>query len=143
MVAFPKDVPMLRIRESQLAALNPTTPPATDAELAAALRDLGWFDAADDVHRRIIGAPPGAAAGVIADRLAGFVAATRRRAARAGITDQYLVLEYAGFFFRYFADWPSRDDAAPLLADSSLAEGEKITMLARVLRIAHLGSETP
>ena len=132
---------MLRIRESQLVALAARAAPAlTDAQLATGLRDLGWFDPAREEHRRVIGASPDSSPEAIASLLTRFVSAVRRDATGAGIVHEALALEYAGLFFRYSPDWPSREDAAAVLADSTLDQGEKMKRLARVVRIACLRS---
>jgi hypothetical protein len=133
---------MLRIRESQLAALRERpTPPATDSEIAQALRDLEWFDFTNVDHRRIIGASPGDGEEVVFALLTRFAGFARARAAHDGITHQYLLPEYASFYFRYSFDWPSRADVSLYLDDASLREAEKMKRIARRLRLAHLGRD--
>jgi hypothetical protein len=127
---------MLRIRESQLEALSER--PANSAELAAGLRDLAWFDKTNHTHLRAIGAVPGASDDAIFELLTRFIGKKRGEAAGFGVTHEYLVLHYAGFFFKYGEEWPRSDDAAAILADPAIGEETKMQTIAKRLRLAYL-----
>jgi hypothetical protein len=130
---------MLKIRPEQLAALRRPQPQPSNADFAAAIRDLGWLDAANREHRHLIGAAESADDAEIARLLAQFFAAKRGEAAQYGIVHDDLVLHYTGFFFRYGAGWTSREDIAPLLAEAAGDPVSTMRTINRVLRLASLG----
>lgn len=104
---------MLKIRPEQVAALTRTRRWSA-AQMATALRDLGHTN--EEL-----------------DTLTAFVARQRSEAARHRIVDDYLVLQYAAFSFRYGRDWASRPAVLAIL-DGRGTEEQRMQRLADRLR---------
>lgn len=115
---------MLTIRQTQLDVLTASMAASRHLEaFAADLLETGGVDLTSAAHLAIIGGDEGTDPHA---RLARFARAARAEAARDGIAHPMLQLDYAGFPFRFGADWRRDDVVETTLTDPSLDEWQKM-----------------
>lgn len=115
---------MLTIRQEQLEVLTAAMAANRHLEaFAADLLETGGVDLTSAAHLAIIGGDEGADPHA---RLARFARAARAEAARDGIVNPMLLLDYAAFPFRFGAEWRRDDVVQAALSDPLLDEWQKM-----------------